>query len=130
MNIMILNNKEIESVINLASEKRYRYFINKVSDFEGVWYLKNDGWALASDGTHLVLPVWPHEEYAMLCADKEWKNYTPFCIEIHDFIETYLDDLKEKSIKIGVFYTPRNKGILVEYEKIKDDLLDELSKME
>lgn len=127
---MTLNKKEIASVIKLDAEKRYKYFINKVADCEAVWCLENDGWALASDGVHPILSIWPSEEYASLCATGEWENYTPFCIEIHDFIEIYIDDLKEKSIKIGVFYTPENKGIIVGHEKIREDIKNELSKME
>ena len=45
---MKINEKQIEAVISLPGHQRYEYFIKTVVDWESVWGLYQDGWALAS----------------------------------------------------------------------------------
>jgi hypothetical protein len=126
-----INKKEIENVINLDASKRYNYFIKRVADTATLWGLYSDGWALVRDEDgRTLLPMWPAPEYADLCAKDEWKGYKPEPIEVHDFLEGYIQELAENNIDISVFYTPFQKGINPSYEKIKKDLEAELSKIE
>lgn len=36
-----MQNNKIDNVVNLTAPERYDYFIRKVTDFEGVWGLKD-----------------------------------------------------------------------------------------
>lgn len=44
-----MNNKEFEAVIKIPGPKRYEYFIKKVVDYEELWGLYDDGWAITED---------------------------------------------------------------------------------
>lgn len=129
--IAILNNKEIETVIGLTDSKRYEYFIKRAADRAFVWGLYDNGWVSAGDDKNqLFFPVWPTKEYAVLCMNTIWKNASPREIEIHEFLEDYLDEMKQANVFVAVFYTPNDKGIIIEPEQLKKDLLNELSKIE
>lgn len=126
-----LSEKEIESVVVLSPDKRYKYFLNKVADTGFVWGLYEDGWALAGDiENRQLIPLWPTKEYAMLCAKDIWKNYRPKSIEIHEFLDDLMKDLELANISLAVFYTPEDRGVIVKYENFSHDMLRELAKIE
>lgn len=126
---MKLNPKQIEAILALPGVQRYRHFIKQVADSEVVWGLYKDGWALAStNDEEEVFPVWPDKEYAMMCAKQEWQNYEPSSITLEDFINELLPKLEKDSVRIAVFYTPNDNGVLVEADKLADDISEELEK--
>ena len=127
-----INSHEIESVVRLSGPERYAYFIKRVVDAEKLWSLKNkDGWILASDiyGSQVV-PVWSHAEYAKLCANDEWRNCSPATINLRDWIDKWIPGMIQDKRKVAVFPTIVSKGVVVIPEKLRDDLNNELSKIE
>ena len=127
----MMNEKEINNVLKLSALKRYKYFINKAADKSYIWSLYNDGWALAGDKEgRNIIPFWPTKEYASICATKEWSNYIPEAIEIHDFLDSYLNELEENKIFPAIFYTPQDVGMVVSHQDLKKDLKQELSRIE
>lgn len=70
---MQVNPKQMEAVLALPGIKRFEHFIKVIADWQEVWGLYQDGWALAAadDGT-TVFPLWPAKEYAQVCAENEW----------------------------------------------------------
>ncbi|MBY0273407.1 MAG: DUF2750 domain-containing protein [Alphaproteobacteria bacterium] len=126
-----IKSQETQNVTKLSGKKRYQYFIKKVTDSGHIWGLYNDGWALAGDeGGEKFIPLWPSKEYASLCAIQQWKGYNPECVDLHEFLNEHLNELIENSIKIAVFYTPQDKGVIPTYEQFKKDLCEELSRIE
>lgn len=126
-----MNNQELDNVINLPSAKRYKYFISKVVDEDKVWGLYRDGWALAGDENETpLLALWPAREYAELCKEQTWSDYTSVAINLHDFMQQHIGELKVAGIGLAIFYTPSNKGIEVSYSKFIEDLQKELSRVE
>jgi hypothetical protein len=124
---MKINQKQIESVIALPGPKRYEHFIKVVADWEEVWGLYQDGWALAAtDDGQKVFPVWPAKEYAELCAAKEWSGYKPESFSLTDFMEELLPNLKSDGVLPGVFYTPSDKGVTPTVDQVLADLNKEL----
>jgi hypothetical protein len=124
---MKINKKQIESVITLPGQKRYNSFIKIVADWEEVWGLYQNGWALAAiDEGKQVFPVWPAKEYAQLCTDKEWGGYYPQSFSLKDFMEELLPNLKNDGVLPGVFYTPSDKGITPTVDQLLADLNKEL----
>jgi hypothetical protein len=123
-----MNSKKIESVLNLSTKERYLYFIRKIADFEEVWGLYNDGWALLSDGeNNEVIPFWPESEFAEICAVGKWSSYEPKSIDVYSFKENWLTGMQEDNKKVGVFYTPQGKGIIASPNELKAELNEELS---
>jgi hypothetical protein len=124
---MKISQKQIEAVIVLPGPKRYEHFIKVVTDWEEVWGLYQNGWALAAteDGQK-VFPVWPAKEYAELCAKNEWVGYQPESFPLVDFMDELLPNLKVDGVLLGVFYTPSDKGVTPTIDQVLDDLNKEI----
>ena len=128
---MSLHPKQIESVISLIGPERYKHFIKQVADSEVVWVLEDDGWALAATDTgETVFTVWPAKEYAELCAQDEWASYEPSEVSLDEFMNELLPKLNDDGILVGVFYTPKNKGVTQTVAKIIEDISLELKQYE
>jgi len=119
--------EEITNVVSLSAEKRYEYFIHHVVDEESLWALWKDGWAIMgdSDGNE-VFPIWPHQDFAALCANGAWDNYTPKVIELGVWMEKWLPGLQRDQRLVAVFPTPDNQGIERPPLAHREDLATEL----
>ncbi len=129
---MKISQKQLEAVIALPAPKRYSHFIKLVADNEQVWGLYCNGWALAAtdEGNQAVFPVWPAREYAELCQASTWSECAPKSIDIYEFIDTVIPELREDGIKIYIFYLPNNCGVIPEYQQLLEDLNSELARYE
>lgn len=126
---MKINQKQIESVIALPGPKRYDHFVKVIVDWEEVWGLYHDGWALAAtDDGQKVFPLWPAKEYAELCAENEWLGYKPESLSLVDFMDELLPKLKQDGVLPGIFFTPSEKGVTPKVDQVLDDLKKELEK--
>jgi hypothetical protein len=124
---MKVNPKQMEAVLALSGNKRFEHFIKVIADWQEVWGLYQDGWALAAadDGT-TVFPLWPAKEYAQICAANEWNGYEPRSISLSDFTEMLLPKLKLDGVLPGVFFTPTSKGVTPSVDDLKSALEAEL----
>lgn len=126
---MKINQKQIDAVLALPSEKRYEHFVKVIADWQDVWGLYGDGWALAATDTGgTVFPMWPAREYAALCANKEWAGYVPESFPLDDLINELLPKLKRDGVIPGVFYTPLDKGVTPGIDQLLNDLNVEIKK--
>ena len=126
-----LSSKEIDSVLKISPEKRYKYFINRVADSGLLWAGYDSNWVtLQDENRYKLFPVWPNKEFAQLFFEKNSRNYLPKHIEVHDFIENFLIDLGEQNIAILVFPTPEKTGSTVCHQTLYNDLTQELSRIE
>lgn len=124
-------NKKIQNIINLSKEERYNYFIRKVADFEQVWGLYNDGWALLGDDlNNQVFPFWPEKEFAELCANDQWSGYEPKSIDLDNFMEKWIPGMEKDKIEVNIFYTPQSKGVTISPNQLGNDLGEELEQYE
>ncbi|KNF08174.1 protein of unknown function DUF2750 [Gottschalkia purinilytica] len=121
-----MNIKEFESVLKLPRAKRYSYFIKKVVDYEEVWGLYDDGWAVSEDDDgNMLLPLWPRKEFAEFCAKHEWENYKPKKIDLYEFMNDWLPAMKEDSLKPSIFFNNID-SIKLEIDTLLNDLNLEL----
>lgn len=122
-----MNNKELENVLKLGAPERYEYFIKKVIDLEEIWGLYNNGWVEAEDDNGVkVLPFWPRQEFAKVCASNEWKTCTPKSIDLDVFINRWIPGMQKDGKKPCIFYTDKDKGIVIECQRLLNDLELEL----
>ncbi|CAI8865887.1 MULTISPECIES: DUF2750 domain-containing protein [Burkholderia] len=105
--------KKIENVLRLNAQSRCEYFIRKVSDFEVVWSLFDQGWATACTGAATVAPFWPEEAFAKLCATDEWQGFHPKAIALEDFLERWLPGMANDQRICAVFAAPSDRGTLM-----------------
>lgn len=123
-------NQEMEQVLKLDNEKKYEYFIKKITDFEEVWSLKDEeGWASLGDNDKIYFPVWATKEYADLCISEEWEGYESGSIYLPDFIEKWLPGLKKDEIRITVMWH-KGKGIDVDWDTLLEDIEAEMEEYE
>ncbi|MDW9479013.1 DUF2750 domain-containing protein [Sinorhizobium meliloti] len=124
---MKVSPRQMEAVLALPGVKRFEHFVKVVADWQEVWGLYQDGWALAvaDDGT-TVFPLWPATEYAQLCALNEWKGFEPRAISLGDLREVLLPKLKLDGVLPGVFFTPTSKGVMPSVDELMAALEAEL----
>ncbi len=124
-----MHDKEFESVLSLAASRRYEYFIKKVADWGRIWSLKNkEGWVLAGvDQGHELIPVWPHERFALACATESWADCEPSSIDIAAWLERWMPGALRDHRLVAVFPTASIQGVVVSPERLKEDLESELS---
>ena len=93
--------------------------------------LYSQGWVLAGTSeSQLVFPIWPAHEYAALCATGDWQEYAPREIDLDVLFEELIPSLKERKTLLGVFYTPKDRGVIPTLEQFEEDLRTELEKIE
>jgi hypothetical protein len=120
-------------VTQLSIEDRYDYFIRKVADFEEVWGLFSDqgGRATLGTGDKIVVPFWPEEDFAVLCATEQWQGYVPKMISLEDFMAKWIPGLQRDQRLVNIFYVPQTKeGSIIEPGDLLSDLENELSNYE
>ncbi|QVN17065.1 DUF2750 domain-containing protein [Burkholderia pyrrocinia] len=110
---MTAHPKKIENVLRLDAQSRCEYFVRKVADFEVVWSLFDKGWATASAGTATVVPFWPEEAFAKLCATDEWQGFYPKEIALDEFLGRWLPGMANDHRICAVFATPSDRGTLL-----------------
>lgn len=119
----MLNEKAIKGLLGAAPEKRYKSFLNTVTDLEEVFVgLAIDKQVFVTNDEGLTL-LWPYKEFCELMLSS---NQIPKAIEIHDFLE-YCRSL-EDSAMFSIFPTNENSYIVSAKQLILDiqEHLDEL----
>lgn len=128
-NMAAINEHKRNNVMNGSPEERYSFFIRKVVDFEMVWSLYKDGWALVADDKHQqAIPFWPEEDFAGLCAIDIWEGYSPRPIELSDLVNKWLPGMAGDRVLAAIFLNTKGKGVFVLPEKLTEDISAELSK--
>ncbi|PJG57631.1 DUF2750 domain-containing protein [Aeromonas cavernicola] len=126
---MKINQKQIEAVLALSSEERYKHFIKVIADWQEVWGLYHDGWALAETDTgEISFPMWPAKEYAAICAENEWGGYVPEAFSLDDLLGELLPNMKNDNVVPCIFYTTLDKGVVTTIEQLSYDLNEELKR--
>lgn len=126
---MKISPKQLTAVIALPGNERYKHFIKSVADWQQVWGLYQDGWALAAtdDGT-AVFPLWSAKEYAEICAVNEWQGYQSQSFNLDELLNELLPNLEADGVLPGVFFTPESKGVTSSVPQLKNDIEVELQK--
>ncbi|VXC85437.1 conserved hypothetical protein [Pseudomonas sp. 8Z] len=124
---MRINPKQLAAIIALTGEERYQYFVKVVSDWQEVWGLYMEGWALAgTDDGATVFPMWPAKEYAEACAENEWAGYEPKSFSLDELLNDLLPRLKSDGMLPGVFFVLSGKGVTPSVDQLALDIKVEL----
>ncbi|MES2996255.1 MAG: DUF2750 domain-containing protein [Verrucomicrobiota bacterium] len=126
-----MNPKQIEAVLGLPAPNRYEHFIKVVADRQLAWGLYSEGWALAANSEgERVFPLWPEKEYVKIAAVGEWTGYESREIDMEDLLGGLLPSLSERGTILGIFPTPKDKGVLPEIASFENDLRNEVAKFD
>ena len=127
-----LSAQQFSAVSDLPGPERYKHFVGRVADWQSVWGLRSEsGWVAAGDENGKSgFPVWPHPDYALVCAVGEWSGTSPSPIEVHEFVESWLPNLAAQGDLVAVFPTPSMRGVLVPATELQEHIQQELSQIE
>jgi Protein of unknown function (DUF2750) len=125
-----MHDKEFETVRSLPPDERYSYTIKRVADWEVLWCLAEGGeWVLSADDEgNEIIPVWPHQRFAGVCAEGEWDGYDPRPIELSTWMDHWLPELRQEKRLVSVFPVPsaEDRGMVVFPDRFREDLESEL----
>jgi hypothetical protein len=127
-----LVDKEVRAVLLLDGAKRYAYCIKRVADEQQLWSLRQeDGWVLAGDGAgRELVPVWPHQEFAIRCATGIWRGHQPAPIELDAWLQRWIPGIERDGRLIAVFPIPGDRGVAIDPRRFETDLREKLSQYE
>jgi hypothetical protein len=118
-----LTDAEFDAVTGLDAPARYRHFLKEVADWEQVWSLCTDrGWVMAEELGIELVPMWPHERYAAVCATGAWHGAVPDSVELTTLVKEWLPHLAREQRGIAVFPVPSGKGVPVSADDLSRDL--------
>lgn len=113
-----------EQITSLSAPERFFHFIDKVVEHEALWTLKKvDELLLFSDDEErMIIPVWPHPDYAQVFATDDWKNAPAVRIDLESFLKRTLPSCIEDDVYFLVFPTSAEEGAVSSAEDIKAEL--------
>lgn len=126
--------KEIEEVLKLDAEKRFRYTIKRIADWQSVWIIgtTNGLKTYSDDNGQIYFPIWPFGEFAALCCTDMYLDCKPEALELDFFRKEYVQDFKERKVKLAIFPLPTGRGTengtimnVEEFEQWLQEELDE-----
>jgi len=119
-----LNREQYDAVLALPAEKRYQHFLSRVADWEILWTLHSEtGFVLFGDDSgHECVPFWPHPGYAVTTAQGQWSDCSPYEVSLSDFMGKWLPGMLRDGRKVAVFPTPQKKAVVVEPNRLQEDL--------
>ena len=103
---MGLNQKAIDSIMNLSSTERYNHSIKRIADSEVLYVLadKEGNWVFWGDKRNTYLAVWPELEFAQIVLNEQKDdNAYVYEIELVEFLEDGIPWLIESKIGIATF---------------------------
>lgn len=127
---MKITQREIESVSSLNPFDRYKYFIKRVADFEVMYTLVDERgrFAISEVEGNIMLSFWSAQEYAIINAANEWKNYRVQTITLGDFEKEVIDLISEQNYLLNIFPINDKTGFVVNIGEFAKDLASEMKK--
>lgn len=124
------NAMEVAAITGLAAQKRYEYFVKRVTDWQELWGLwRDEGWVLAGDPEgNQALAVWPARVYAELLAPEIAEGSVPRCIPLDTWFNNVEARLATEHKLVAVFPVSRLPCITVRSGQLRRDLEAELEK--
>jgi hypothetical protein len=119
--------KEIAALLIADEQRRYEYFLRRVSETRAVWSLRSDGRASWGDeGGQRLIPFWPHAAFAQRCATGAWQDFQPAEIGLDVFLDRWIPGLKTEGIAPAIFPVPSGSTVIVTLETLAAALRHEL----
>ncbi len=127
---MKVTQKEIESVSNLSSFDRYKYFIKRIADFEVMYTLVDERgrFAISEIEDNIMLSFWSAQEYAIINAVNEWQDYKVKKITLDDFENDVIDIISERNYLLNIFPIKNKTGFVINIDEFVRDLASEMEK--
>lgn len=114
-----ITDEEIGRLLALPAGDRAVQFFQLLADWEEVWALRDaDGWVV-SKATD-ALPLWPHAAFATACAQGPWEGAVPEPVSLDDLLVDLLPLLEEDGLRVAVFPSPQDPGLLLAPAEVRE----------
>jgi hypothetical protein len=111
----------------MSKNDRLSYFVRKVCDFEEVWGLNSNGWAMANSSSgEKVIPFWPEADFSKLMTKDVWSDYSAQKISLEDFMNKWLPGMENDNLFIAIFPVPNDEGFIIKPRILLDKIKEEL----
>jgi hypothetical protein len=122
-----MHQKKIEQLTLMSKNDRLSYFVRKVCDFEEVWGLNSNGWAMANSSSgEKVIPFWPEADFSKLMTKDVWSDYSAQKISLEDFMNKWLPGMENDNLFIAIFPVPNDEGFIIKPRILLDKIKEEL----
>ncbi|MFC3157160.1 Protein of unknown function [Chryseobacterium arachidis] len=127
-----MNSKKFESIMALAPQKRYDYFIKKIADAQQLWTIVDSegNYAISMIDKHSLISFWPEEEFIASNLEENWEDYKPLLLTLDDLSDNVIDYIAQEGLLINVFPLNGRSGFVVDLEEFSRDLTTELKNYE
>jgi hypothetical protein len=117
---------EVHRFLALPAEDRAVSFFQLVADWEEAWGLEDpQGWVVAKETD--ALPLWPHASFAAACARGAWKGALAAALSVDDLLQDLLPILEADGLRVAVFPSPDDPGVLLSPRQFRERLERELA---
>jgi hypothetical protein len=116
---------EARQLLALPAADRAIQFFQLLADWEEGWGLLDaEGWVVASETD--ALPLWPHAALAAACAVGPWAGALPEPVPLDEMLEDLLPLLAEDGLRVAVFPSPHDPGLLLAPDEVRERLEREM----
>ena len=116
---------EVRELLALPTGDRAVNFFQLIADWEEAWGLQDEhGWVVGKETD--ALPLWPHAAFAATCARGPWEGAVPGAVAIDDLLLDLLPLLADDGLRVAVFPTPDDPGLLLTPSETGERLEHEL----
>lgn len=99
-----MHENHFQNVMNMSSNERLHYFVNKVADWEQLWGVKDSGgWLVPTNNDGFTyFPVWPHPLLAKRATDQRYSGCEVTEIGLDLFLTELLPKCSNAETIVGV----------------------------
>jgi hypothetical protein len=120
-----ITESEARQLLALPAGDRAIQFFQLLADWEEGWGLLDaEGWVVASETD--ALPLWPHATLAAACAVGPWEGALPEPVTLDEMLEDLLPLLAEDGLRVAVFPSPDDPGLLLSPAEVRERLEREM----
>ncbi len=118
---------EAENLAALPAPDRLKLFYPLIADWGQAWGLKDrDGWILQRSEEGEAFPLWPHPDFAHLCATGQWEGTSPEPLAIEELLDDLFPQLAEEGKAVAAFPTPDDPGVRLPPAEVGKAIAEEL----
>lgn len=119
----ILTAAQLKELSQKNDEQRADYFIEHVSKHQQIWILMDEhGCVMLNTDDEDCVPVWPHEELALLWATNEWQHCKAESISLNKWFSRWTMGLTDDELAIVVFPNETEQGIVFDPTELEVQL--------
>lgn len=110
-----LTSSQVQELSQMNDEQRANYCFEQAAKNSQIWILKDEhGCVMLNTDDEDCVPVWPHEELALLWATNEWQDCQAESISLNKWFSRWTMGLTDDELAVVVFPNETEQGIVLD----------------